>query len=513
MRRKIFTYMVSIALCLILLPFNTQVKADTSVQYLDASGMSQTVETYETIHTGMSALGSSGSTKWYVVEGEVSINSRLNINGDVHLILLDDSSLVVNGGVEVNSNNSLTVYSQSLDKDAMGRLEATATSGAGIGGEFRESNGTITINGGYIVAKGGINEANGGAGIGAGGRADSVKSIIINNGYVEAYGGYCGDSTQELDRNGAGAGIGAGGWSSNVSDIEINGGEIHAYAGYNGAAGIGGGGHDGTLSNITVTGGLIYAQGTYKHGYVNSGKANAIGGGAGKQSADRSSFTNAIIIDDVNKEISIHGDENGIRHLSEDLTIPAGYRFYIYGELIVDEGYTLTNEGTIDHTYGGIISGNFINNGSIEHVLNTAESVDEHNHIGVCACGETVSLPHQFEFKKDGSQFIETCSICNYQNITTVGELTYNSLDNSLFSTIANTGGPKMELEYKWQKYKKDVVSTTPGVEAENEDNYAATFSFQNVPEDGAVAVQVYKNGQDEPGISESNSIGIVSWR
>lgn len=110
MRRKIFTYMVSIALCLILLPFNTQVKADTSVQYLDVSGMSQTVETYETIHTGMSALGSSGSTKWYVVEGEVSINSRLNINGDVHLILLDDSSLVVNGGVEIDSNNSLIVY-------------------------------------------------------------------------------------------------------------------------------------------------------------------------------------------------------------------------------------------------------------------------------------------------------------------------------------------------------------------------------------------------------------------
>lgn len=284
MMRKIVHSIFALLLCFSLLPTNTIVHANTAVSYLDAQGTTQTIEDYTIINNTTTSLTSSDDSKgWYVVNENIEINTRLQVIGDVHLILLNDSKLVVNGGIEVNDTNSLTIYSQNFDKDVMGRLEAVAVSGAGIGGNYKESNGTITINGGYIIAKGGVEASCGGAGIGTGGNAKSIKNIIINNGYVETYGGYYGQSTEERDRNGAGAGIGGGGHSSSVSYIEINGGEIHAYAGFNGAAAIGGGGHEGELDNITITGGLIYAQGTYKHGNVNSGQANAIGGGANKK--------------------------------------------------------------------------------------------------------------------------------------------------------------------------------------------------------------------------------------
>ena len=42
------------------------------------------------------------------MQGEVDINSRVNVSGTVNLILADGCNLKINGGINVSSGNSLT---------------------------------------------------------------------------------------------------------------------------------------------------------------------------------------------------------------------------------------------------------------------------------------------------------------------------------------------------------------------------------------------------------------------
>ncbi|HBA48085.1 MAG TPA: hypothetical protein DCZ91_09880, partial [Lachnospiraceae bacterium] len=118
---------------------------------------------------------SAWSNGWYVVSGEVTINSRITVSGTVHLILTDGCVLNARKGVSVNEGNSLTIYAQS-DGDNMGKLTTADTGSwcAGIGGDKGSSSGTVTINGGSITATGdsfaaGIGGGNGGSGGGNGG--------------------------------------------------------------------------------------------------------------------------------------------------------------------------------------------------------------------------------------------------------------------------------------------------------------------------------------------------------
>lgn len=152
------------------------------------------------------AWGTSGNDTWYVVNGDVTIGSadtvqRVTVNGNVHLILTDGCNLIVNGGIGVDLDSSLTIYGQTA---GTGALEArnvgdrNAGIGGGYGGNF--SGGAITINGGTITATGGY----AGAGIGGGGVStsgylyDKGGPIIINGGTINANGGL----------NGAGIGDG-----------------------------------------------------------------------------------------------------------------------------------------------------------------------------------------------------------------------------------------------------------------------------------------------------------------
>ena len=107
-----------------------------SYPYLDASGTEQnSPENTQIVTADTTSLGISGNAEeqWYIVLGDVSFNSNLAVNGDVHLILADGSSLTANGGIRVSSNNSLTIYGQT-----QGTGQLTANGGksncAGIGG-------------------------------------------------------------------------------------------------------------------------------------------------------------------------------------------------------------------------------------------------------------------------------------------------------------------------------------------------------------------------------------------
>ena len=235
---------------------------DVDYLYCDANGANwqtgkRLAGTYSPVTDGdIEWTGTTENPGWYVVTGKVTIDGRITVSGNVHLILTDGSELTVNGGIQVQDNstestpntNALTIYAQSTE-DNMGKLiaENVADYQAGIGGNKGKGGGTITINGGTVEATCGLY----GAGIG-GGWVGNGGTITINGGTVTATSGPSG-----------GAGIG-GGICCSSGTITINGGTVTA-TGEDGA-GIGGGmsGHDGGGSGpvrgtITINGGTVTA--------------------------------------------------------------------------------------------------------------------------------------------------------------------------------------------------------------------------------------------------------------
>ena len=154
------------------------------ITYLDKDGNQQVCNEYTvlTSNTADSILDLDDKwydlpAGWYVVKGDVTITPRLDTHGAVNLILTDGSHLTAEWGINVKEGDTFTVYAQSTDEDTMGRLTACLSEGplgveyyvwpssglSGIGSSSRyrkansgiyESEGTIIINGGYILARG-----------------------------------------------------------------------------------------------------------------------------------------------------------------------------------------------------------------------------------------------------------------------------------------------------------------------------------------------------------------------
>ena len=219
-------------------------------------------------------LGSSTDKNdhYYVVRGNVKYQT-LNVFGKAHIILADDATLTLTGGLKVEVGNNwgeVSIYSQS-NGDHEGRLVVTNSymGAAGIGSSEGRNSGGIRIHGGNLDITGGKC----GAAIGAGKRnsanATTVRyGIKIYGGTVVAHGG----------ENGAGIGGGSGHCSANYDDtgeIFFYGGEVTATGG-DLAAGIGGGGsYDPVFVNSEYGGGVGY------HVYVYGGKVTAQGGHRG----------------------------------------------------------------------------------------------------------------------------------------------------------------------------------------------------------------------------------------
>ena len=173
--KKKLGWILSLALCFALIIAATLVtaSASASVSYIDANGDEQTCDSATVV--------TSNSTTWndgrYVVNGDVTIDQRVTVTGDVHLILADGCNLTVTG------DNSLTICAQSAG-EGMGKLTANAAwERAAIGSEQFQAAGNITICGGNITAAGGesaaIGNVNGEAG-----------TVTIYGGWVKATGAY-----------------------------------------------------------------------------------------------------------------------------------------------------------------------------------------------------------------------------------------------------------------------------------------------------------------------------------
>lgn len=188
---------------------------------------------------------------WYVVTGNSNYKTLNVVGTDVHLIIPDDVTLTVTGGVKVEEGHQLSIYGQKGD---MGKLTATNSyeGAAGIGGGDGAACGNLSIHGGVITAMGG----DGGPGIGTG---DGNRNVY---GMVSVYGG-----TVTATGGKAGAGIG-GGRNSNGTNLYVYGGDVTAAGGLKesgsdtlAGAGIGGGSR-GDGGHTTIYGGNVKARGT-----------------------------------------------------------------------------------------------------------------------------------------------------------------------------------------------------------------------------------------------------------
>ena len=271
---------------------------------------------------------------WYVVNGDITIEDRLVVWGQVNIILTDGSKLTVEDGISVLSDRELNIYAQAgdtgelialADTDDNAAIGSDETSGdcgtinihggkvtadtknngedaAGIGGGEEGNGGTVTIYGGTVKATGGSVNDDGGAGIGGGDRdgdrgGNGGTTIIYggdvtaqgganaagigggddggNGGTVKIYGGTVKATGGSVNSRG-GAGIGGGGIGSG-GRIEIHGGEVTAKGGAN-AAGIGGG-DEGGSGDIFIYGGTVNATGgsEYYDGGAGIGSGNEAG--------------------------------------------------------------------------------------------------------------------------------------------------------------------------------------------------------------------------------------------
>ena len=222
---------------------------------------------------------SSSVAEFYVVYGNVTLETIVVLGKNVHLILTDNSTLTLTGGLKLEDDYKLYIHCQSYDDNKMGKLIVTNKykNAAGIGSAQDNGKdkpvGKLVIHGGHIEATGGAY----GAGIGscAGAKAvspDLCKSVTIFGGYVKATGGE------------SGAGIGGG---SGYRECYINGGDFTLYDGtviaqggqY--AAGIGGGGSYDYWNNATGEGGKGANVKIYGGTLTATGGENAAGIGSG----------------------------------------------------------------------------------------------------------------------------------------------------------------------------------------------------------------------------------------
>lgn len=215
-----------------------------SVEYLDEDGAKQTYPSAVLVTDS----DAKWENNWYVASGGVNITGRVNVTGDVYLILKDGCNLTVDGGINVGKGNSLTIYGQT---DGTGKL--TATGGdydAGIGGKEVNSSGTIIINGGEVTAT-----SRDGAGIGGGQYGVGGTVTISGNADVTATGsaGIGGDTITITDGEVTATGS-SNGISGGSGGISLTGGTVKASSGRTGN-GIACGG------TITISGSTVIASG------------------------------------------------------------------------------------------------------------------------------------------------------------------------------------------------------------------------------------------------------------
>lgn len=118
----------------------------TEVPYLDENGNSVTTEADVPI-TVVTDNMTEWTDGWYVINNDVTIDSSVNVTGNVRLILCNQTSSKVDG-IIVPEGAALTVYSQSMTDWMRGHLHTYIQ---GEGGDFNKGN--VAIYGGHVYGE------------------------------------------------------------------------------------------------------------------------------------------------------------------------------------------------------------------------------------------------------------------------------------------------------------------------------------------------------------------------
>lgn len=313
---------------------------------------------------------------WYVINGDVTVTSRIRLNGDVKFILTDGSHLDANWGIDLGVGDTFTIYGQTDNAETMGKLTACIPGaidwskltdeekeeadwyynfrnycpGIGMKGYFTitegkkkyicRDEGDVIINGGNIKVKAGPNASGIGGGRDLGYPRNEIKggNITINGGIVDASTGS--NWVNNLDN---GVGIGTDVYESG-GNVTINGGTVIA-KGVDCGIGVGKGG------NITINGGDVTAIAGVTEGSVKSFAPGGNGIGV------RSKGTVTVNGGNINASTIFKGA--GIGGYYADVFIHGGSieaigRGYAdgYAHAGIGSGKSITIDGGVVHAYG-----------------------------------------------------------------------------------------------------------------------------------------------------------------
>ena len=235
-----------------------------------------TAPAYHVVTSSTTAM----SNGWYVVTEDVTVSSRIDVTGTVHLVLCDGKTLTASQGLNVPEGVTLNIFGQTNGTGVLTATVGKSGYGAGIGGNENQAGGTVTIHGGTVTAT--VGDDGEGAGIGGG--------YYGNGGTVTIYGGTV---TATVGESGEGAAIG-GGYRGNGGTVTIHGGTVTATVGKYGYGAAIGGGRSGSGGTVTIHGGTVTATvGESGHGagigggYKGNGGAITIHGGTVTATVDK----------------------------------------------------------------------------------------------------------------------------------------------------------------------------------------------------------------------------------
>lgn len=330
---------------------------------------------------------------WYVLDSDITISTRIEVDGDdVNIILEDGYTLTAGQGIHASDLKGLTIYGQTANS---GNLIAHGyDGGAGIGGNRHETGATLTINGGTIEAT----SSDGSAAIGGGdqgywmGSFGACGSVTINGGSVSAI------------SYGHGAGIGGGGYNNSSASgmiggnggiVTINGGQVDAnsQSGYGiGPGKIDGGGSDGALGTVLlgwrdaddyISVSSIAGDITFVKGFSLDGRHIA----ATADNIDNNTLVPAhvVIFDDEMEHGTVEADKTACP-LGEIVTVtltPIPDAGYTFGSLQLTSGnevpYRDNGDGTFSFDMSAadvIVSATFVSDTIIKGDLNGDGVVD-----------------------------------------------------------------------------------------------------------------------------------------
>ncbi len=356
----------------------------------------------ETISAQADKNVTSSTTTWsngtYTVSGNIEIEKRVTVSGNVVLQLNAGSRLTVLSGINVPSGAALTIQGEGV---LFAYAPESNVNHAVIGGNSAKKTGRIIIDSGRIEVN--VSSQNfAGAGIGSGNEGEDGE-VVINGGIVNV-------SSMFRDSM-KGAAIGGGQYAANIS-VQILGGTVNAQGSNNAPAigtGFGFGQANIVISNANVTAvgyGTSPAIGGQQASTPNAssvsianstvkataqGSAPAIGYlgpgtlsiGDSSASSPSTTLVHASSIDprcmtdtEAWKGIVFTGDDGTVYgesalandlmlEANQQLTIPGGSTLTIPANITLQDQGSITNEGTVINDGSIVGSGTFVNNGTL----------------------------------------------------------------------------------------------------------------------------------------------------